>query len=191
MVCGEGYDEPLYLPIDVTPNSGSNYAAEQDARFEEFADFLLEIDDRDSARLLVQQRYDAAYMAWEERISGVNAFYNQPDVNSSAFSPIRLVLKKTVDPDAEITDIDMSVEERTIFNRYDVLETGELRHGNANPGRRITILLRITAMGTGAWRSVFLGSCLIFPILLNRRFMMTTIFIMEWRISGSSAFHWG
>ena len=66
MVCGEGYDEPLYLPIDVTPNSGSNYAAEQDARFEEFADFLLEIDDRDSARLLVQQRYDAAYMAWEE-----------------------------------------------------------------------------------------------------------------------------
>lgn len=134
MVCGEEYDEPLYLPVDVTPNSGSNYAAEQDARFEGFADFLLEIDGRDSARLLVQQRYDAAYMAWEERISGVNAFYNQPDVNSSAFSPIRLVLKKTVDPDAEITDIDMSVEERTIFNRYDVLETGELRHGNANPG---------------------------------------------------------
>jgi len=131
MVHGDGYAAPLYLPVDLTPHSGSNYAADRTARFAKFADFLVEIDGANSARVLVQQRYDAAYMAYEKRISGKNAFYNVPDPQSSSFGPIRHVLKKRVDPDAGL--VEMDVEERAVFNQYDVIETGELRHGNANP----------------------------------------------------------
>lgn len=131
MVQGNRCGEPLYIPIDVTPNSGSNYAGQGSSRFERFADFLLVLDGSRSARLLVHKRYDAAYMAWEKRISGVNAFYNQPDVNGDGFVPIRHVMKKDVDPAAGLRD--MSVEEREIFHQYDVLETGELTLGNGNP----------------------------------------------------------
>lgn len=134
MICGDGYNEPLYLPIDVTPNSGSNYAGHGSSRFERFADFLLVLDGSRSSRLLVHKRYDAAYMAWEKLISGVNAFIDQPDLSGGGFGPIRHVVKNDLDPDAGLQE--MSVEEREMFHYYGVLETGKLRLGNGNPASR-------------------------------------------------------
>lgn len=131
MVSGDRYGEPLYIPIDVTPGSGSNYASQGSSRFERFADFLLVLDGSHSARLLVHNRYDAAYMAWEKRISGVNAFYNQPNLNGDGFGPIRHVVKKDLDPAVDLRN--MSIEEREQFQQYGVLETGELTYGNGNP----------------------------------------------------------
>lgn len=131
MISGDKYSEPLYLPIDVTPKSGSTYAGRESARFERFADFLLKLDGKNSANLLVHKRYDAAYMAWEKRISGINAFYNEPEINGTIFGPIRHVLKIDVDASAGLSD--MNVEERELFYRYNVLETGLLTSGNGNP----------------------------------------------------------
>ena len=132
LVRGDLYDEPLYLPIDVTPKSGSNYDGEESARCERFADFRLVLDGSRGAEMLVQKRYDSAYMAWEKRISGVNAIYNPPEVSCDVFGPIRHVLKKVIDPNAGL--IDMDFDEREIFNRYDITETGKFVYGNGNPG---------------------------------------------------------
>lgn len=131
MISGTDFKEPLYLPFDICSELGSNWAEDYAVRFERFADFLLKIDSPDDVCLLVQKRYDAAYMRYEERISGVNAFDYIPNIHSASFVPIRHVLQNSLVPDAGLED--MNVEERAVFNRYGVRETGKLRRGNADP----------------------------------------------------------
>ena len=44
----------LYIPIDVTPKTGSYYAREEKLRFERPADFLMILDGKENSRVLVQ-----------------------------------------------------------------------------------------------------------------------------------------
>jgi len=131
MIRGADFRTPLMIPFDVTPKSGGTSVEGKAPRFERFADFVLELDGEENSRLLVHKRYDAAHMAFEKKISGQNAFYAVPDSYSNQFGPIRHVFRNPLDPDAGLKD--MEIEERAIFNRYGVRETGKLRHGNADP----------------------------------------------------------
>lgn len=113
----EGYrfgEETLYVPLDVTPRSGSKTAVEQDRKpayerqgsesaapeegtivpltFERPADFLLVLDGRDNSRVLVQERYEALRAVYSHLVYAEDAYLNPPAVDATAFVPIRLML---------------------------------------------------------------------------------------------------
>jgi hypothetical protein len=84
MVEKPGFDiskDTLYIPIDTTQLSGSNYCSELKVKFDRAADFLLVINGYQSTRLLVQERYDF-YLS-----GNINSYYEQnvPDRDSASF----------------------------------------------------------------------------------------------------------
>lgn len=126
--------EPMYVPIDMTPCSGSGSAdGFESVQFSRPADFLLVIDQTDQTRLLVQARYDAARMAFSKRIDGTDPFLKAtiPAVDSTKFGPIRNVLRVPFDVNLDM--IKMTNEERIVHNYYGTVETGLLHHGIADP----------------------------------------------------------
>lgn len=73
--------DTLYIPIDTTPLSGSNYCSELNVKFDRAADFLLVVNGYQNTRLLVQERYDFY------RSGSAHAYYEQsvPDRDSASF----------------------------------------------------------------------------------------------------------
>ncbi|HRW12276.1 MAG TPA: hypothetical protein P5549_04060 [Syntrophomonas sp.] len=124
-------DEMLYLPIDTTPQSGSNYSAQYKVRFQRPADFLMLINGQNNSRVLVHRRYDVMRAMYEKSTTGLEPYEFVPDKALPVFDKIRMVLKKQYDPGVDI--IQLSDQERFIHNLYQTIETGALTHGNANP----------------------------------------------------------
>ena len=111
--------EKLYIPIDTTQKSGSNYAAGENVKFNRAADFLLILDGKENSRLLVQERYEALRANYSGDVYGFNTYYagNIPAKDSPIFREIYLVLQLT----------SISGTENSRFH------TGLLTYGNANP----------------------------------------------------------
>ena len=146
----EGYrfgEETLYVPLDVTPRSGSKTAVEQDRKpayerqgsesaapeegtivpltFERPADFLLVLDGRDNSRVLVQERYEALRAVYSHLVYAEDAYLNPPAVDATAFVPIRLMLQVPLNPGPELENFGYDIAE--------TFDTGLLRYGNGNP----------------------------------------------------------
>ena len=114
MVKKTGFDlseDTLYIPIDTTQLSGSNYCANMNVKFDRAADFLLVINGRENSRLLVQERYDFYHSGTE------HAYYeqNMPALDSSNFGPWYLPLGPYT---------------QVVAGAY---ETGKLRYGSTDP----------------------------------------------------------
>lgn len=125
MVRKEGTDisqTHIYIPIDTTQKSGSNYCANYGAKFDRAADFLLVLNGKDNSRLIVQERYEALCAQYSSEVYGFNAYTskNIPAKDSPVFKKIYLLLHKKASG---------NVGE----DKYELLETGRLVHGNANP----------------------------------------------------------
>ncbi len=116
--------DKLYIPIDVTPKSGSNYFREMNVKFEEQSDFVMVIEGKDNSRLLVQERYEALRSTYSEEIYQKNTYIkeNVPDKNSAVFVDINLPLKLTTFSGRMLSQSDSMIH-----------PTGKLRYGNANP----------------------------------------------------------
>ena len=113
MVQKSGFDfskDTLYIPIDTTQLSGSNYCLDMNVKFDRAADFLVVINGRENSRLLVQQRYDLYHSGSE------HAYYEQniPDRDSASFGAWYLPLK-------------------TPNQEGGIYETGRLTYGSADP----------------------------------------------------------
>ena len=114
----------IFIPIDTTQKTGSNYCKEYDAKFDREADFLLVINGIDNTRLLVQERYEALRSTYSQRINGFDTYRkeNIPEKNSPIFVPINTIVEKKV------------LSENPFERNIDILvETGKLLYGNANP----------------------------------------------------------
>lgn len=109
----------LYVPIDVTPKSGSFFAEGEDTKFERQADFLVILDGEENSRMLVQERYDAFYAVFAEHFGEKNPHFNPPEKDSPVFQEIYLALQ-----------FNEFLKNENVLNRY---ETGRLTWGNANP----------------------------------------------------------
>ena len=111
--------EKLYIPIDTTQKSGSNYVIGENVKFNRAADFLLILDGRENSRLLVQERYEALRSNYSGDVYGFNTYYkeNIPEKDSPVFREIYLALQLT----------SIGKTESTLFH------TGLLTYGNANP----------------------------------------------------------
>ena len=114
----------IYIPLDTTQKTGSNYNKNQKVRFDREADFLLIINGKENSRLLVQERYEALRSTYSRRINGFDTYRdeNVPEKNSPEFIPINTIIEKKV------------LSENPLERNIDILaETGKLVYGNANP----------------------------------------------------------
>lgn len=117
-------NETLYIPLDITPKTGSNYCKNFDVKFDRDADFVIVLDGKDNSRIMVQERYDALRSTYSKDIYKIDTYFknNIPEKNSPKFVTIELILR---------TAIALSPETKeTVAESY---ETGKLLYGNANP----------------------------------------------------------
>ena len=117
----------IFIPIDTTQKTGSNYCKEYSAKFDRDADFLLVLGGAENSRLYVQERYEALLSTYSRRINGVDTYRDEniPDKNSPLFVPINTLVEKKI------------LSENPLERTVDIpVETGRLLYGNANPESR-------------------------------------------------------
>ncbi|MCL2842507.1 MAG: hypothetical protein FWE28_03440 [Oscillospiraceae bacterium] len=132
MIRGEGVnpENTLYLPIDVTPRSGTSMF--ENLTFERHANFLLILSGEYDSRLLVNRRYHATYQRFYEEMTGMNPFtHNIPPRWDSEFVPITLALQNPLIIDAD-TFVRLTDEVREM-QRLRSWDTGMLTHGIGDP----------------------------------------------------------
>ncbi len=121
MVKKENYKgEKFYIPIDLTPSSGSKKVDQTNLTFNKDVDFLIVIDGKDNSRVLVQEYYDQAKATLGYELELKNAYVNPPLPDSSKFNTIQMMID-TIAPVNKVGSKNVS------------FETGKLRYGNANP----------------------------------------------------------
>lgn len=111
----------VYLPVDITPNSGAYAEAESGLKFEQPVDFLIRLDGEDNSAMLVQEYYDLIYATERREIWEEDAFIHPAQKDSTQFNLIQLLLRR------KTYLLDGEVLAPWLF------PTGELLHGNANP----------------------------------------------------------
>ena len=116
--------DTLYLPIDITPKSGSSYCENNGLLFDRAADFLITVNGKDNSRLQVQERYEVLRSTYSENVYKFDTYIeeNVPDKDSPKFVNIDMILKAEVFADELGTEV-----------KAEVFETGLLTYGNANP----------------------------------------------------------
>jgi len=131
LVRGEGVNpqNTFYLPIDVTPRSGTSVF--HDLQFDRPSDFLLVLSGRENSRLLVNRRYHATYQRFYEEMTGVNPFTRVPPRWDSEFVPITIALQNTFIIDANI--FGNLTDEAREMRRLLSWDIGILTHGIGDP----------------------------------------------------------
>ena len=125
LVWQEGFSDgaqTLYLPVDITPKTGSTYCEDYDLKFEDPADFLMIIDGRENSRVLVQRRYNVLRAMYFHETDGEDPYESVPDKDMPVFDTIRLILQTAT-----------ALEEDNPDATSETYETGLLTYGNANP----------------------------------------------------------
>ena len=103
-----------FIPIDITPKSGSTTIENYDVIFNEKADFIIDIKGKDSSKVLINDYYDVSDFLFNE------IRYESNDINS--FKTIRqVVLGESILPKSG----------KIIPIQY--VEVGNLIYGNGNP----------------------------------------------------------
>lgn len=117
-------NDTIYIPIDTTQKSGSNYCDNFELKFDKAIDFLIVLNGESNSRVMVQERYEALRSTYSNEVYKFNTYEKGaiPDKSSSLFKNIDLILHKT-----EITTARDTEYLALTF------ETGKLVYGNANP----------------------------------------------------------
>ncbi len=115
-------NEKIYIPLDITPKSGSYYAEGEDVKFDRQADFLVVLDGKENSRVLVQQRYDVFRVVYSEAYGEDNPYFEVPDKDTPVFDKIYMAL--------QIGNVNAADEEDRMSEKF---ETGRLTYGNGNP----------------------------------------------------------
>lgn len=111
----------IYLPVDITPNSGAYKEAESGLEFEQPVDFLIRLDGESNSAMFVQEYYDILFATERREIWEEDAFINPPRKDSQKFNLIQQLLRRKI--------ILINGEEMEPW----LFPTGELMYGNANP----------------------------------------------------------
>jgi len=119
----------MYLPIDVTPLSGTS--GFHGLAFERPSDFLLILSGEHESRLLVNRRYHATYQRFYEEMTGINPFTIVPSRWDSEFVPMSIALQNTSIVDAYT--FSFLTDEARELQRLRSQETGILTHGIGDP----------------------------------------------------------
>lgn len=77
MVKKDGLDinsDKIYIPLDVTPKSGSNYYEEKKLLFDRAVDFIIELEGKENSRVKVQERYEVLRSNYSENVYEFNTY---------------------------------------------------------------------------------------------------------------------
>lgn len=134
-------EETLYLPLDITPKSGTRYAENFDLTMSEESDFIVELAGEENSRVWVQERYHLLRALYGGLTASENPFSRQyPAVDGTTFFHIEMLLQKNL----YYRHAASGEDEALPFSEYDSLdpqqysimetyETGLLTYGNADP----------------------------------------------------------
>ena len=139
-------DDKLYIPVDVTPESGAKWAANLGVSMAKPADFVIEIDGDLNSRVWVQERYDTTDALFFDLISPLDIFSKAfPESDSETFNKILLLLQEDMYFETDLPENRGSANDRELqYHEFDpknplhysimaCYETGKLTYGNANP----------------------------------------------------------
>lgn len=127
LVEGDGVTagKTLYIPVDVTPKSGSTSDGERELCFSHPADFLICLSGEEGSRMLVQARYESVRANFLAAMTGEDPYISFPETDSDSFVPINMATEnRTV-----VEYVNHSNREQTYLP---AVETGLLRHGNGD-----------------------------------------------------------
>ncbi len=113
--------EPIYIPIDTTPKSGTKYASNYNLEFNREADFLMVIDG-DNSEIYVQEYYNVLNAVDGYEAYNKNSYVEKPKKDSTIFTPINLLIEPY-----SLNQYSKNYKSATLIN------TGKLTYGNANP----------------------------------------------------------
>ncbi|HEL0577193.1 TPA: hypothetical protein TU245_000228 [Streptococcus equi subsp. zooepidemicus] len=116
-----------FIPLDITPKTGSRVIEGFSARFDRFADFALVVDDHKGSRLLVQERYHATDANYLRQINGKDFYVFPPNKHTPRFTMVDMVMRN----DGIFAAIDQVPIAKRGLKRY---PTGQLKKGNGNRG---------------------------------------------------------
>lgn len=120
--------DTIYVPMDITPKSGSSYCSNFNLKFDRGADFVMKINGRDNSRVMVQERYEVLRSTYSQNLDGFDTYLkdNLPAKDAPGFTNIDMIL--------EIINPDKKMHPKKALDDFDAsFETGKLRYGNANP----------------------------------------------------------
>jgi len=126
---GVNSQNTMYLPIDVTPRSGTSRF--YGLTFDRPSDFLLILSGEYESRLLVNRRYHVTYQRFYEEMTGINPFTIVPPRWGSEFVPISIALQNTVVVDAYT--FSWLTDDARELRRLRSQEVGILTHGIGDP----------------------------------------------------------
>lgn len=117
-------NETLYIPIDTTQKTGSNYCENYNLKFDRDADFVMVINGKNNSRLLVEERYESLRSTYAGNVYDFDTYSsgNVPDKNSPKFVNIDMILQTAT-----------ALLQNDLTAKAEVFETGKLCYGNANP----------------------------------------------------------
>jgi hypothetical protein len=115
-------NDKLYIAIDTINGQGNDHIEDTNISFSKEADFIIEINDEDESRILVDQYYDAfKYLhAYEYTYLEKTAMDNTK--NTGIFNTMNLALSYP-----------LYLPEQDIYMPFQFYETGKLVFGNGNP----------------------------------------------------------
>ena len=120
------WDDAVYVPLDISPNLGSNMCDDPSMVFDCNADFLLSLHGPEDSCLLVQERCDPVRANYLYEITGEDPYVNIPSEYSGRFVPVTMPLRNDALSDAPAL-------EEPGWDDLGLYETGRLVYGCANP----------------------------------------------------------
>ena len=119
--------ENVYIPLDVTPKTGSYYCENYGLHFNKPVDFVVKISQKGESRIVCEERYDSLRAAYSRSVLGFDTYLpkNIPDVDSPKFFPIYYVLNfRIFDNDFESSQ---DFEEPELFDDKNSLQRNAQR----------------------------------------------------------------
>lgn len=134
-------EEKIYIPIDLTEKSGSEFIKPLGLKTDRPTDFVIEINGENESRVWVQDRYDKTQAIYGNQIVRSNNQYeNAPEKDSTKFNPIKMVLNEYDyyydGKSLTFGDYDFGSKGSKFYFLFQTYETGKLVHGNANPAAK-------------------------------------------------------
>ncbi len=120
-------EETIYLPIDITPKTGSKTSKFDNLKFDRAADFIIKINGSKNSKIVVQDRYNPLRAMYGKQLYWIEPFEkgNIPKKDSSNFEDIELI--------TSFQNLNRQNGDYQIENKATVVKTGNLIYGISDP----------------------------------------------------------
>lgn len=129
--------ERIFLPIDLTPKSGSMVAANLGLSMSAPADFVIDLNGKENSRVWVQSRYNTIVPLYGPQLKrNFRPYLAPPAPDDDKFDPIHLTLHEMdylyLGTTIPFSQFDFA-DGKNFYRLIQTYETGKLRYGNGNP----------------------------------------------------------